>query len=909
LDTIGIILVLGVIVSINSGSSAKGAAQESLLNAAKLRFSNDLTIAEEGLMRAAKIGEGVSVADLSNHADPATGAEWPKERTIRADRLLWLCTDPVASTLVNYRGIHIVGARIEGTLNLRMAKVPFAVSLEKCSVIGNLLLEQSELRLLKLDGTHLDSLWADEAKMAGTLFLRKGFKARGELRLLGAAVGGDLDGSQMEVTSLIAERATFKGSVYFKEAKFHGIVDFANAEIGGDLNFRGATVFPGGSINANQAKIDGTVYFIGASLNGEVAFTRAKVANDFNCAGARFSNVDETALNLLGGDFRGNVLLSRASILGTVLLRGTIVGDNLICSEGYFENTTTNQSAFNATTAKITGDVIARKAEFYGQVRFDGAAIGGNFVCSGTEFINASSDALTCNLFKVDGDVNLSEGFRARGTVRLHGASVGGSVGCHGGHFTRPDANSPVAFDAQAARIAGSMFFQHGFTAEGEMRLIGATVHGTLEFDGGLVSNTNGLAIAADGMTVGMSAYLRDGFKARGGVRLFGGTIGGNLELSAASFEATGTPAIIANQAKIGRILLLNRTSAAGEVSFVNVEVGGDMNCHAAQLNNAHGTALNLRGSSIRGSIFLTNGFFADGIVNLTAAKVGGYFEWRGITNPSNTKLYLNSATFGTLIDEEASWPKRGNLSIDGLVYERISAPYNARTRIKWLSLSDDSSFLPQPFEQLAATLRAMGHEADADEVMIAKNNHRPGMRWWLFGTFAGYGYRPLYAFLWSVLFVLLSTAVFYCAYRCRIIAPTDLSEIEKHPESYPGFSALIYSLQKFVPLLDLEIAKHWRPNPAKGRRWVWHLSVPMYRKPISVDSLPSLLPVTSKAPKWVNEATIVLRRHVARLGVRKLNIGVTAGQCVLLYLWAHVFIGWILTALWIGSFTKLIKV
>ena len=186
--------------------------------------------------------------------------------------------------------------------------------------------------------------------------------------------------------------------------------------------------------------------------------------------------------------------------------------------------------------------------------------------------------------------------------------------------------------------------------------------------------------------------------------------------------------------------MLLSRATATGEVSFVNVEVGGDMNCHAARLDNAHGTALDLRGSSVRGSIFLTNGFSANGIVSLIAAKVGGYFVWHGITNPSNTKLYLNSATFGTLIDEETSWPKRGNLSIDGLVYQRISAPYDARTRIKWLSLSDDSSFLPQPFEELAATLRAMGHEEDADEVMIAKNDHKAGVIWCLFGVFDGYG-------------------------------------------------------------------------------------------------------------------------------------------------------------------------
>jgi len=215
-----------VLVSTSGGTSAKGDAQESLLTAAKLRFANDLTLAEEGLMRAARIGQGISVTNLSNHTDPVTGADWPKERTIRADRLLWLCTDPVASASVSYRGIHVIGARIEGTLDFTLAKVPFAFSLEKCSVNGDLLLQQSELRVLRLDGTHLDNLWADEARIGGTLFLRKGFKARGEVRLLGATVAFDAQGAQIAGSMFFRSGFTAEGEMRLRGATVHGTLEF-----------------------------------------------------------------------------------------------------------------------------------------------------------------------------------------------------------------------------------------------------------------------------------------------------------------------------------------------------------------------------------------------------------------------------------------------------------------------------------------------------------------------------------------------------------------------------------------------------------------------------------------------------------------------------------------------------------
>jgi hypothetical protein len=108
----------------------------------------------------------------------------------------------------------------------------------------------------------------------------------------------------------------------------------------------------------------------------------------------------------------------------------------------------------------------------------------------------------------------------------------------------------------------------------------------------------------------------------------------------------------------------------------------------------------------------------------------------------------------GTFWDEKTSWPKAGNLFLDGLVYDEIHhlAPLDAKSRINWLKRQPTGQFLPQPYEQLAGVLRKMGHEDEAANVMIEKNDDiarriaffHPG-RWlqFFFKLFVGYGYRP----------------------------------------------------------------------------------------------------------------------------------------------------------------------
>lgn len=193
--------------------------------------------------------------------------------------------------------------------------------------------------------------------------------------------------------------------------------------------------------------------------------------------------------------------------------------------------------------------------------------------------------------------------------------------------------------------------------------------------------------------------------------------------------------------------------------------------------------------------------------------------------------------------------------------------------QLDWLHRQPADLFLSQPYEQLATVLRERGLKEDAKKVMIARNKdyatycrRRPDWLWYGFiGKFVGYGYQPWRAFWISLSVIAFGTLIFSIGYDLRIIAPLE-EKAYKHDsreltESYPRFNALVYSAETFVPLLKLGVSEYWTPNAARTSS-------------ISIGLL-----------------------HVE-----------LDGNVFCVYLWLHIIAGWVLTTLWVGGLTGLVK-
>ncbi len=292
---------------------------------------------------------------------------------------------------------------------------------------------------------------------------------------------------------------------------------------------------------------------------------------------------------------------------------------------------------------------------------------------------------------------------------------------------------------------------------------------------------------------------------------------------------------------------------AFGPVSFMRARIDGTLDLTGARIANADEDAVNLVEANVGGDVLFHDGFTADGIVYARLAKIGhdlsfhdaefsgngeldaeratidGTFYWVGVKHTDKTVLDLEDAHAGAIWDDEESWPAPGNLVLNGFVYGDIAGgPSDGPSRLRWLALQPPE-YHSQPFRQLATVLSAMGRDDGAIQVRIAKEiaqrrfgHESLAQRAWsvIMQVTIGFGYVPLRALWWIAGFVGLGTILFGWGYRMRIITPTEEAAYREFvasgeaPPHYPVFNPLVYSLENFLPVVELHQDKYWRPNP-----------------------------------------------------------------------------------------------
>jgi hypothetical protein len=343
----------------------------------------------------------------------------------------------------------------------------------------------------------------------------------------------------------------------------------------------------------------------------------------------------------------------------------------------------------------------------------------------------------------------------------------------------------------------------------------------------------------------------------------------------------------------------------SGPVSFMRARIDGTLDLSGTQIPSADEDSVNLVEASVGGDVLFHDGFSTDGIVYARLARIGhdlsfhgvefrgdgqldaeravidGTFYWVEVKHTATTVLDLEDAHAGAIWDDEASWPAPGNLMINGFVYGEIAGgPSDAPQRLRWLALQPPE-YHPQPFRQLAKALSEMGRDDGATRVRIAKEiaQRRMGHEglaqraWSLMLQYTiGFGYQPLRALWWIVGFVGLGTILFTWGYRMRLIAPTEEPAYREFvangeaPLHYPVFNPFVYSLENFLPVVELHQDKYWRPNPR-------HL-------------LPGR---TTRSGKMLDPSSLPSRLLRA-------------------YLWLHILAGWTITPLLFAGLSGLVR-
>jgi hypothetical protein len=543
----------------------------------------------------------------------------------------------------------------------------------------------------------------------------------------------------------------------------------------------------------------------------------------------------------------------------------------------------------------------------------------------------------------VKGGVALNNGFRAEGTVILYGAQIGWMLDCRGATFKNPPrkglSGSGLALNAANITVNGNLFLSKGFRTEGEVRLAGAQIRGDFDCSGGAFVNPpkaelsgSGTALDAERISVNGNLLLSAGLRAEGEVRLKGAQIGESLDCSAGVFinppindvSDAGRALNADNVTVNGNLFLSKNFRGEGEVRVAGAQIRGDFDCSGGAFVNppkaelsGSGTALFAVDVTVKENIALSEGFRAEGKVDLTVSRTAGDLIFRrGIFKAAT--LDLRDASASSILDDDQVWPERGKLYLDGFVYGRIGeGPRDAGTRLKWLDLQPGRPFARQPYLQLAKVLREVGDDDGARRVLIAMEDRQwetEGCHWidplerWPLRVTVGYGYRPLWAFWEVVGLSVLGWIIYRRSYLGGNIVPADKDAYESFklhgqpPAHYGTFAPLIYSVENSLPLVKLGQADKWQP-----RSNLEHRPSPQGTRAILLGHERAWLPHLS----WLHRLLILtgLQASVKQTGPpSRFSYWGTSPRFVRWFLWIQILLGWLLATLFVAGVTGIVR-
>lgn len=326
---------------------------------------------------------------------------------IRADLIRFLAFGGDESNPVHEHGVWLEGAYVDGELDLEGIAKPIFVTLVKCLLPDLVFASDSRLSGLTLDGSLLKSgLVADRLALNGNLFLRDGFEAEAEVRVVGAVIGGDLNcqhsrfcaepsrsrgvagrptQSEQLPVAFRAEGIAVHGDVFLDEGFVaEGEVRLSRAKITGNLSCstgkftvqignaeRDDTAEVPAAINADRILVTSNIYFNSDfSATGEIRLTDAQIDGSLHCSGS-FKAVSSL------GQLK-QIISICANLIALHATRDQHPGqtDQIAKLHKKIEEIERQKMSFNAQRMIVRGKLEMRGAEFEGQVDLTASYVG-----------------------------------------------------------------------------------------------------------------------------------------------------------------------------------------------------------------------------------------------------------------------------------------------------------------------------------------------------------------------------------------------------------------------------------------------------------------------------------------------------------------------------------------------------
>lgn len=581
------------------------------------------------------------------------------------------------------------------------------------------------------------------------------------------------------------ENSTFKtdagfnsmkaGRAVFNEAVFEGPVDFVAANITGNFEADGAK-FQNREKTADfgSMKVGGYASIKSAVFDGPAEFGSADIASNFNAQGARFQNKEKDA-NFSTMKVGGDASFNNAVFEGPVSFILADVAGNFTGYETRFQN---EEKGVNFGSLKVRGYAFFLSgAVFKGPADFGSANIASTFAAPGAKFQNTEKQANFGGM-KVGGYALLNDAV-FEGPVNFGLAEIATALSANQAKFNNKDKEATFS----SMKVGGHAFFNDA-VFEGPANFVLAEIAGAIHFNEAKFQNKESVA-SFNSMKVKGDAFFQNA-TFEGPVNLVSADVAGNLEAHGARFQ---NKAEIANFGgmKVGGYAVFSEAVFEGPVNFVGAEVAGNFAAGKTEFKNKEKEA-GFSAIKLGGYAFLNDAVF-EGPVNFNYAD----FAWLDL---SKTVLPKVAAKF----------------HMQGMNYKYIRAASNEpESHRALLDLANQSAYSADVYNHLEEFFLRQGYRDDADRAFIeGKRRERKenlhGLSWIgssLLDWLVGYGRRPWQAGIPCAALIALG---------CVLFSPKKM-EPQKPDDTPRVYSRFWYSLGLFLPFVDLQADKVWKPK------------------------------------------------------------------------------------------------
>ena len=412
---------------------------------ADYKSANGLTPPEERLVAACRNGESCPISDTRpEHPTPET--------TIRADLLRLLITGASPICDLSDSGVWLHGAYITGTLDLDFATAKGMTTLDACTFAAKPRMQQTHLRHLSLEDSHLPGLYAPNMVVAGSVLLSRltstttvdvnGARITGHLSCIGATLNGQT-GPEAWGSALSAQGVTVGESLFLSNLTATGMVDVNGAQITGQLACDGATLNGQtgpeaweDALNAQGVTVGASLFLSNLTATGMVDVTGAQITGQLACDGATLNGRTGpeawgSALSAQGVTVGASLFLRNLKATGMVDVTGAQITGQLACDGATLNGQTGPEAwgrALNAEGATVGADLFLRNLTATGMVDVKGAQITGQLACEGASFDGKGDKAINAQRMVVKHGFIWRRVKETKGQVYLAGAVVGDLV-------------------------------------------------------------------------------------------------------------------------------------------------------------------------------------------------------------------------------------------------------------------------------------------------------------------------------------------------------------------------------------------------------------------------------------------------------------------------------------------------